>query len=165
MIDSDLRQIRNYLEIEPDIFTGGQPTPDQIISLGKAGFNIVINLSTKTSPDAISNEEELVRNAGMAYVHIPVEWQAPAKQDLTKFFLMFEQHRGFKTFVHCAHNMRVSVFIYLYRVIVKKLTPMECWKDVIKIWQPNEIWQKFLDQMLQDIHSSDFNKDWQFNWH
>jgi protein tyrosine phosphatase (PTP) superfamily phosphohydrolase (DUF442 family) len=165
MKETELEGIKNYLEIPAGIYSGGQPTHAQIKMLGEHGFTIIINLATSTSPDAISNELELAQSNGMAYVHIPVDWQSPTKEDLTKFFLMFEQHKGFKTFVHCALNMRVSVFIFLYRVIVEKLDREECWKDVLKIWLPNEIWQNFIDKMLVEIQSPENDKDWQFEWH
>jgi protein tyrosine phosphatase (PTP) superfamily phosphohydrolase (DUF442 family) len=165
MQDEGLEAIKNYLEVSPGIFTGGQPTPVQFKLLGDLGFTIIINLATATSPDALPDELELAHTNGMAYVHIPVDWQAPTKGDLLKFFSMFEQHRGFKTFVHCALNMRVSVFIFLYRVIVERLDRQECWKDVLKIWRPDETWQNFIDQMLVEIQPPENDKDWQFSWH
>lgn len=165
MVKNALDGIKNYLQVSPEIFTGGQPTPDQIKLLGENGFTIMINLAESTSPDALPDEQELCRSAGMAYVYIPVNWSAPTKQDLLKFFLMYEQHRGFMTFVHCALNMRVSVFIFLYRVIVEKLDKLQCWEDVLKIWQPNDIWQKYIDQMLLEIHPPENVNEWQFDWH
>lgn len=159
-----IEDITNYLEVAPDIYTGGQPSPDEITALGEAGYKIVINLATTSSPDAIPEEQELVQTAGMAYVHIPVEWLSPTKSDLLKFFAMFEQYRGFKTFVHCALNMRVSVFIFLYRVIVERYNPADCWKDVLKIWQPNETWQTYSNTMLEEIIPPGNDRDWQFRW-
>ena len=164
MQKTQIDEIKDYLEVKPSIYTGGQPTPDQITILGELGFNILINLATSTSPNTLPNEKELSLAAGMAYVHIPVEWQAPTKDDLLKFFMMFEQHKGFKTFVHCALNMRVSVFIYLYRVIVEKEDRQGCWEDILKIWEPNEVWQKFIDQMLEEIQPPKNDKGWQFDW-
>jgi hypothetical protein len=61
--------------------------------------------------------------------------------------------------------MRVSVFIFLYRVIVERLDRQECWKDVLKIWRPDETWQNFIDQMLVEIQPPENDKDWQFSWH
>ncbi len=55
----DYEGIKDYIEVKPGIYTGGQPTADQIIQLGKAGFNILINLATATSPNALPNEQEL----------------------------------------------------------------------------------------------------------
>lgn len=159
-----VQNIKDYLEIPGEIYTGGQPTPGQIKSAGEAGFKIWINLATAASPGALVNEQELVMEAGMAYVHIPVDWLAPEKKDLLKFFTMFDQHKAFKTFVHCALNMRVSVFVFLYRVIVEKLDRETCWEEVIKIWEPDEDWTGFINRMLAEVHPEDRDRDWQFNW-
>jgi protein tyrosine phosphatase (PTP) superfamily phosphohydrolase (DUF442 family) len=159
-----VEEIKDYLEITPGMYTGGQPTRDQIKMLGELGFTILINLATSASPDSLPDEQELAQAAGMAYVQIPVEWQAPTKGDLLKFFQMFEQHKGFKTFVHCAKNMRVSIFIYLYRVIVENEDRQLCWEDVLSIWEPNEIWQQFIDQMLVEIQPPKNDRNWQFDW-
>lgn len=159
-----IKKIRDFLEVKLGIYTGGQPTAKQIELLGELGFNILINLATSSSPDTLKNEQEIAQNAGLAYVHIPVEWQAPTKNDLIKFFLMFEQHKGFKTFVHCVLNMRASVFIYLYRVIIENEDPETCWEKVLEIWEPNEIWQKFIDEMIEEIPHPINDIDWQFEW-
>ena len=150
-MDHSIESILNYLVVTTDIITGGQPSPGEIIALGEAGYQIVINLATSTSPDAIPEEQELVQAAGMAYVHIPVDWQSPMKSDLLKFFALFEPYREFKIFVHCSLNMRVSVFIYLFRVIVERQSATDCWQDVLKIWQPNETWLSYINTMLEEI--------------
>lgn len=159
-----VEDITNYLQVAPGIFTGGQPTPEEIAALGKADFKIIINLGLINSPDAIPDEQELVQESGMAYVHIPVEWQSPQPEDLLKFFSMFEQHKAFKTFVHCVLNMRVSIFIYLYRVIIERQEPDKCWKTVLQIWQPNETWLKFSQDMQREIQPPENDRDWQFRW-
>jgi protein tyrosine phosphatase (PTP) superfamily phosphohydrolase (DUF442 family) len=159
-----IEDITNYLCPAPDIYTGGQPTPGEIAALGQAGFQIVINLAMDNSPDALPDEQELVQEAGMAYVHIPVVWEAPAQADLLKFFTFFHPYRAFKTFTHCALNMRVSAFVFLYRVIVEKEPVETCQPALLKIWQPNEIWQKFIDDMLRQVKPPEGNPDWQFDW-
>ena len=55
----------------------------------------------------------------MEYVHIPVVWSLTHK-DLTRFFAALEEHRGRKVFVHCLLNMRVTAFVFLYRVLRRR---------------------------------------------
>jgi protein tyrosine phosphatase (PTP) superfamily phosphohydrolase (DUF442 family) len=160
----DLDTITNFSRPTSEIYTGGQPTPDEITALGKAGFQIVINLAMANSPNALPDEQQLVQEAGMAYVHIPVEWEAPAKEDLLKFISFFQQYHAFKIFTHCVLNMRVSVFIFLYRVIVEKAPAEACWPAVLKIWQPNEVWQQFIEKMLHDVTPPSGDLGWQFDW-
>ncbi len=43
--------------------------------------------------------------------------------------------------------MRVSAFMYLYRTIYQDLTQETALKDLKKLWQPNETWQKLIEQI------------------
>jgi protein tyrosine phosphatase (PTP) superfamily phosphohydrolase (DUF442 family) len=85
----------------------------------------------------------------MAYVHLPVVWESPTAEDLQRFFAVLDQNRGRKVFVHCALNMRVSCFVFLYRVLRLGVPAEVAWPDVLRIWQPNEVWQRFVDHMLE----------------
>lgn len=154
-----LDQISDYLYIEPDIHTSGQPTYDQLDLLEKEKFEVVINLALKNSPDAIPNEQERVMELGMAYVHIPVQWEAPTAEDLNKFFHFFSAYSNFKTFTHCVKNMRVSCFVFLYRCIREKCDPQTALTDLLTIWKPNEVWQAFVNNELTRADCS-----WRVNW-
>jgi protein tyrosine phosphatase (PTP) superfamily phosphohydrolase (DUF442 family) len=157
-------EIRDYLVLKPDLYTGGQPTPDQIPWLREQKFEVVINLATEKSPDAIRNEQELVMENGMAYVHIPVEWENPKKADIQKFFHFFSSHTLFKTFTHCALNMRVSSFVFLFRTLVEKANPDDCLLDLLTIWKPNPTWQEFINSMLRDTDLSNPPINWMVDW-
>jgi len=50
-------------------------------------------------------------------------------------------------FVHCAANMRVSAFMYLYRRIYKRIENEDA-RDLHQIL-PNETWQKFIEQVIK----------------
>lgn len=143
-----LQSIINYLEINPFLGTSGQPEPDQFRLIQEAGYQVVINLLPTTSPDAITGEEELVASLGMQYVHIPVAWQSPQPSDLQQFFQAMAETHGKKVFVHCAMNMRVSAFVFLFRVLTEN-TPVEtAMEEMAKIWEPDATWQKFIDDRL-----------------
>jgi hypothetical protein len=51
-------------------------------------------------------------------------------------------------FVHCAANMRVSAFMYLYRRIHEPMNEEQAKRDLYQIWIPNETWQNFIQQFL-----------------
>lgn len=146
-IDS-LLAIRSYLEISPTLGTAGQPTAEQFKAVAEAGYTVVINLALSTSDHAIANEAELVKSLGMTHFHIPVVWEAPTPVDLEIFFKVMQRNRHLKVFVHCALNMRVSAFVYLYRVFCLKENEPMAQADLHRIWQPNPTWQAFIDQIL-----------------
>ncbi len=162
--EPSLLDIRDYFYVAEDIHTSGQPTAEQIELLGCAKFEIVINLATAKSPDAIQNEKDLVMQNNMAYVHIPVDWNKPLRRDFEKFANFFEPYHNFKMLVHCVRNMRVSAFIFLNRVIMEGLNPQDCLTDLLTIWKPNEVWQMFINKMLFEYPNHTEKSAWQVDW-
>lgn len=149
----DLSEITNFLPISEAIATAGQPTEAQFSDIQAAGYSTVINLAMPTSDNALPNERAIVEGLGMTYVHIPVVWEQPTGDDCDRFFTVMEQATQLpdqKVLVHCALNMRVSAFVYLYR---RRLGVSDAiaQADVAKIWQPNPTWQAFMDARLADL--------------
>lgn len=148
MTATALNDIKNYLLLSPTLGTAGQPTAEQFEAVAQAGYAVVINLALSTSDNAIPSEAELVKSLGMTHFHIPVVWEAPTPMDLEIFFKVMERNSHLKTLVHCALNMRVSAFVYLYRVLRLGIDPSVAQIDLHRIWQPNPTWQAFIDQAL-----------------
>jgi protein tyrosine phosphatase (PTP) superfamily phosphohydrolase (DUF442 family) len=140
----------NYQPISEALGTAGQPTADQFAAIKAAGYDLVINLAMPDSTHSLFNEAELVAAHEMDYVHIPVVWESPTAQDLERFFAVLEDNRERKIFVHCALNMRVSCFVFLYRVLRLGVPVEMARQNMLTIWQPNDVWQHFIDAMLQD---------------
>lgn len=85
----------------------------------------------------------------MHYIHIPVIWDNPTLEDIERFFTVMETNADKNVFVHCAANMRVSAFMYLYRLIHGRISAEDAERDLHQIWVPNEIWQKFITQVIE----------------
>lgn len=130
------------------IGTAGQPAEYQFEAIRNGGYETVINLAMPTSLGALPHEAQLVAQHGMSYTHIPVVWEEPTAQDLEKFFAAMDAHENRRVFVHCALNKRVSVFVYLYRVLRLKEPEDLARKDLLKIWEPEPHWQRFIEQSL-----------------
>ena len=47
--------------------------------------------------------------------------------------------------VHCAANMRLSAFMYRYRVCVLGVDKRVARSDLNKIWEPFGVWKKFVE--------------------
>jgi protein tyrosine phosphatase (PTP) superfamily phosphohydrolase (DUF442 family) len=148
MIPTMIHEIINFLQIYPNLGTAGQPRRDQFTEIKAAGYGVVINLALNTSTGAILDEQALVTGLGMDYIHIPVVWEKPTSKDLKRFFEVMAQNQTRKVFVHCAMNMRVSAFIFLYRVLQLGV-PMEIARQAMsQIWEPNHTWQTFIEDRL-----------------
>ena len=139
----------NFLRLTPLLASGGSPTLADLDNLRDDGCEVVINLALPTSPDAIPAEDEQVRRLGMQYIPIPVVWENPTRQNLMDFFAAMDACRERSVFVHCVKNMRVSAFIYLYRVLRLGANPGEARNDMAKIWEPEGTWLDFIQSMLE----------------
>ncbi|MEM8721624.1 MAG: protein tyrosine phosphatase family protein [Cyanobacteria bacterium P01_G01_bin.39] len=81
-----IETIRDFHLISDLVATSGQPTPEQFSIIFEAGYQIVINLATSSSSNALANEGEIVTDLGMVCVHIPVLWDKPQIKDVQRFF-------------------------------------------------------------------------------
>ncbi len=125
-----------------------------------AGYEVIINLAMPTSPNAIPDEQNLVNSLGMSYLHIPVDFDAPSVNDFEAFSQAMTDLDGKKVFVHCAANMRVSAFVFLYRVLFLGINNSEAERDLTAIWQPSPTWKKFIDEQLsQRLELRNCNKN------
>ncbi len=142
---ASIEEIRGFLRLDDRIATSGMPLPEHFAAMRHAGFDVVINLALPTSDNAIANEGELVAQQGMTYVHIPVNFERPTPADFDKFRRVMDALAGRKVFVHCAANMRVSAFMYLYRVARDPGCEAQAIADMHQIWRPDGVWKDFIE--------------------
>jgi len=148
-----LKEIHNYLSLTKSIATAGQPSEGQIAAIAENGYEVVVNLGLADAEYALDNEEAVVWAHGMQYIHLPVIWERPTHSDLEQFFMVMETNKNKKMFVHCAANMRVSVFMALYRVLRLGWSEEKAFEQVKRIWVPNDVWQTFIDEILEQDNS------------
>jgi protein tyrosine phosphatase (PTP) superfamily phosphohydrolase (DUF442 family) len=144
-----LDEIYQFRAIGERLGTAGQPTEVQLRLIREAGFEGVINLALPTSDNALASEGSIVTGLGMFYVHIPVDFKAPAAKDFRAFCGVMEALEDRRVFVHCAANMRVSAFVFLYRVLRQHVAPAAAERDLHAIWQPDDVWSRFIREQLE----------------
>ena len=145
-----MKDIYNYWFYDDRLSSSGMPTAEQMKSVADAGVKVVINLALKTSQGALENEDTVVESLGMKYIHIPVEWSEPTRQNLEDFFKAMDTHKDKKVFVHCQANYRASSFIMLYRVLRLGWKKEDAIPVMEKMWNPEDfpVWQKFIEANL-----------------
>lgn len=149
MSENSIENIYNFLKISEKIATAGQPTESQLAAIKQAGYEIVVNLALPESPKALPDENAIVQNLGMQYIHIPVVWENPTLKNIKEFFRAIQANSNKRVFVHCAANMRVSAFMYLYRLLYEKVDEEIAKNDLYRIWFPNEKWQEFIQEVIK----------------
>ncbi len=145
---SPLFEIEAFLPISPTIATSGQPSTQQFSDLQSEGCSLVINLATPASSNWNPDEKAIVESLGMEYVSIPIDFEYPTLDDFENLADLLDEKSDRKTWVHCAKNMRVSAMIYLYHRLRKGYTEETSRRYLEQIWQPNEIWQNFIEATI-----------------
>jgi protein tyrosine phosphatase (PTP) superfamily phosphohydrolase (DUF442 family) len=147
-----IQDIYNYHKVDDQVITGGQPTAEQLKSAAEEGFNTVINLATERPGNSL-DEVGLVQFLGMAYYHIPVDWDDPKRSDFEAFENLVNQLTDRKILIHCAANFRVTAFYSLYAM--KHLGWSEAQADEFRglVWQGSNfpIWEKFVSDVKASI--------------
>ncbi len=145
-----IEDIRNFRPLTERLLSSGMPTAEQVADLAHAGVELVINLAPFDPERDLADEASLVKSAGMDYLNIPVEWDAPRAQDLETFMRAMDGNRQRKVLVHCRANYRATGFVALYRILRLGWRPEDAFKDLLPIWNPEEypVWQKFIDDNL-----------------
>jgi len=159
MDDSVLAKIYNYRRLSDTLATSGQPTDAELASVARAGFECVVNLALHDAEYSLPDEHGIVNSLGMRYIHIPVVWERPTRADLERFFETMDKLSGNRLFIHCAANKRVSVFLSLYRRLRLGWPPEAVAPDVLAIWQPDAVWQQFMEEMVQQYASEQKSHD------
>lgn len=145
----------NTYQVFDWLWTSGQISENDIRQIQLEGFTTVINLALPTSSNAVKGEAELIANLQMNYINIPVEWELP---EVDQFVLCAKllselKENGQKVWLHCAMNMRVSTFVYLYRKLVLKQSEEEAVHPMRNVWTANPLWQEFIDDVIGQYNS------------
>lgn len=146
-----LTSIYNYRPLGPRLAASGQPDEDELAAIAAAGYELVLNIALHDDPAySLPDEAGTVRSLGMRYVHIPVLFGAPTLDDLRRFFDAMDANRDCRTWVHCAANKRVSVFLGLYWHLREGRPLAQAFALQRDIWEPDPVWQAFIARALAD---------------
>ncbi len=139
--------ILNFYPITERVGTAGQPTPAQFAQIAAAGYTAVINLAMPDSDNAIAQEGALVSSQGMDYIHLPVPFDAPGERHLRRFFGVMTALGDDKVFVHCALNMRVSVFMFKYLTLIEGVDEVQATSPLLGQWLPqmDPVWRRIIE--------------------
>lgn len=142
-------KLYNHVQVDERISTSGVITGEAIEQMAREGYSAVINLLPDAHQHALANEAELVRKHGLDYHHIPVDFAAPNEAS----YLAFERaldgiEQRQRVYVHCAANMRVSVFMAIYGAKRMGWSAERGARLIAEVWEPNEVWRQFLALQL-----------------
>jgi protein tyrosine phosphatase (PTP) superfamily phosphohydrolase (DUF442 family) len=139
----------NAVEISPRLVTSGQPSAEALAGLGAQGFEAVIYLAPPTVSDAVRDEAVIVGRQGLVFANVPVKFDSPTAKDFETFAAVLSALAGRKVLVHCQVNLRASSMVFLYRVIMGKEDPHRAYEAVAKVWSPEGVWKRLIQEQLR----------------
>jgi protein tyrosine phosphatase (PTP) superfamily phosphohydrolase (DUF442 family) len=108
--------IRNFLQVNTEFCTGGQPRVEHYAMLKEKGVKAVLNLRQPTEHRA-DEEKQLVEELGLKYFNVPVNYQNPTAESVDEFLKITDDKANRPMFVHCTAAIRVGAFWTIRRVV------------------------------------------------
>ncbi len=108
--------IRNYLRVNEEFCTAGQPTIEELTDVRDDGNVAVLNLRRPQEHDA-DEEQAAVEALGMKYFNIPVDGGNLADAQAAEFLALTDDPENRPMFIHCASANRVGAFWMIRRVL------------------------------------------------
>jgi protein tyrosine phosphatase (PTP) superfamily phosphohydrolase (DUF442 family) len=143
-----MSSIYNFKQVSDLLACAGQPREGQLQSIADDGYKVVINLGLADSKYALADEAASVAKLGLTYHHLPIIFDDPQLSELIDFIRLMNEYSHQKTLVHCAANYRASAFTGLYLFSADILNQNEMQDFIEEIWQPDGIWQQFIDNAV-----------------
>jgi len=148
-----MSDIYNFKQVSDILACAGQPREGQLQSIADDGYQVVINLGLTDGKYALADEGASVAKLGLSYYHLPIIFDDPQLSELIDFIKVMNEHSHQKTLVHCAANYRASAFTGLYLLSTDILTQDEMQEFIEGVWQPDGIWQQFIDDAVLWLES------------
>jgi tyrosine-protein phosphatase SIW14 len=108
--------VRNFHEVTPFLYRGGQPGHEGITELANAGMKTIICL--RWGAKTIAAEKAAVEAAGMKFISIPMYyWRLPGIDVTAQFLELVDNEQNWPLFVHCFHGAdRTGLLVAMYRI-------------------------------------------------
>lgn len=108
--------IRNFLRVNKEFCTGGQPRNEHLAKLKEEGVKAIINLRQPGEHRAEEEKAEAER-LGLRYFNIPVAFAEPKEEQATEFLRLTDDEANRPAFIHCTGAIRVGAFWMIRRVL------------------------------------------------
>ncbi|HKW40534.1 MAG TPA: hypothetical protein VJN39_04730 [Gemmatimonadales bacterium] len=117
--------VANACEPIPGIVTGGQPAPEHLTALKRAGCAVVIDIREKMEPQPFRTPDA-VTQAGLEYRSIPVGHGAVSDATFGRLLDAVRELAGTRAaFVYCASGNRVGAGLLPYFMVDQQMEEEE----------------------------------------
>jgi len=131
-IQDSLQPIRNFLRVNDQFCTGGQPRLEHLEMLKKEGVKAIINLR-QPSEHRAEEEAAKAKELGLRYFNIPVAFTDPKDEQVGEFLRITDDTQNRPAFIHCTAAKRVGAFWMIRRVLRDGFTVEAAEKEAEKV--------------------------------
>jgi len=129
--------IRAWQRLSDRITTSGRLQEHDPARLAAIGVRHVINLAMPDHPEALPDAEARFAAEGIAYMHIPVPFDAPTEEHYDAFCEALEAAEE-PVHVHCIANWRVSAFFCRWHRDACRMPEAEARALMERQWSPEK---------------------------
>jgi uncharacterized protein (TIGR01244 family) len=129
---TEVPPIRNFLRVDKNFCTGGQPRLEHLDQLKAEGVRAIINLR-QPSEHRADEEEAKAKALGLRYFNIPVVFGEPKDEQVTEFLKLTDDPANRPMFIHCTAAIRVGAFWMIRRVLRDGWTIEQAEEDARKV--------------------------------
>lgn len=122
--------VRNFHEVTPFLYRGGQPGRSGYEALAAAGTKTVI--SFRWGKKIVQTEREAVESLGMKFISMPLcYFKTPNIEDCEQFLQVVDECENWPVFVHCFHGSdRTGLLIAMFRLTRQKWKVDDAYKEM-----------------------------------
>jgi tyrosine-protein phosphatase SIW14 len=108
--------IRNFDEVTPWFYRGGQPGKEGLQALADLGVKTIVCL--RWAPKIVEPERIAAEQLGMKFVSIPLNyWNVPTPKIIDEFFDLIHEEQNRPIYLHCLHGAdRTGLMVAMYRI-------------------------------------------------
>jgi uncharacterized protein (TIGR01244 family) len=118
---STIEGIANFAQVETTVACAGAVAPSAVAGIKKMGFASIINLRLDSEKGAdIDAEEAAAKVAGINFVRLPLNGNAPDPAVADRFLQVIKQAGNQPAFIHCASGNRAAAMWLIKRVLIDK---------------------------------------------
>ena len=135
------RDLPNLHKLSDELYRGAQPEEAGFSGLKNLGVRTVVNLRT------FHSDRDECRDAGLEYVHIPVQAWDGEDDEVVEFLEVVSNPDNQPVFVHCMHGAdRTGVMSAAYRIVVQGWSKEEAIREMTEGgFGFHGVWQNLID--------------------
>ena len=140
--------IPKILCIDESVATAGQPSDAAFAKLAANGFRSVLSLRTAEEGFDVAKERQMVEDAGLRYLSVPVISSAPKPEQAAEFMKVVREKANHPMLIHCGSANRVGAFWMIYRVLDQGWTEEKALEEATRIGLASPVLKKFAQDYI-----------------